>query len=69
MKVCVSLKNGASRSLRAALWRFAELAHLIRPQKCRYGHKYLENNPPPPKLYQMFLIILMNIGIFKFALS
>uniref|UniRef100_A0A7N9AWD1 Huntingtin n=1 Tax=Mastacembelus armatus TaxID=205130 RepID=A0A7N9AWD1_9TELE len=28
-------KNGASRSLRAALWRFAELAHLIRPQKCR----------------------------------
>ncbi|XP_066534470.1 huntingtin isoform X2 [Hoplias malabaricus] len=28
-------KNGASRSLRAALWRFAELAHLVRPQKCR----------------------------------
>lgn len=43
MRVCVSLKNGASRSLRAALWRFAELAHLIRPQKCRYRHKYLEN--------------------------
>lgn len=32
------LQNGASRSLRAALWRFAELAHLIRPQKCRYRH-------------------------------
>uniref|UniRef100_A0A7N8X764 Huntingtin n=1 Tax=Mastacembelus armatus TaxID=205130 RepID=A0A7N8X764_9TELE len=31
----VSRNNGASRSLRAALWRFAELAHLIRPQKCR----------------------------------
>ncbi|XP_077992227.1 huntingtin-like [Glandiceps talaboti] len=28
-------KNGPSRSLRAALWRFADLAHLIRPQKCR----------------------------------
>uniref|UniRef100_A0A8C5STQ9 Huntingtin n=1 Tax=Laticauda laticaudata TaxID=8630 RepID=A0A8C5STQ9_LATLA len=28
-------KNGASRSLRAALWRFAELAHLVKPQKCR----------------------------------
>uniref|UniRef100_A0A8C5WYM4 Huntingtin n=1 Tax=Laticauda laticaudata TaxID=8630 RepID=A0A8C5WYM4_LATLA len=31
---CV-LQNGASRSLRAALWRFAELAHLVKPQKCR----------------------------------
>ncbi|XP_022080674.1 huntingtin-like isoform X2 [Acanthaster planci] len=28
-------KNGPSRCLRAALWRFASLAHLIRPQKCR----------------------------------
>ncbi|XP_013398873.1 huntingtin [Lingula anatina] len=28
-------KNGSSRSLRAALWRFAELCSLIRPQKCR----------------------------------
>eukprot|EP00058_Branchiostoma_floridae_P006836 XP_002592324.1 hypothetical protein BRAFLDRAFT_101261 [Branchiostoma floridae] len=28
-------KNGPARSLRAALWRFAELSHLIRPQKCR----------------------------------
>lgn len=28
-------KNGASRSLRAALWRFADMCHLIRPQKCR----------------------------------
>uniref|UniRef100_A0AAV2LJ79 Huntingtin n=1 Tax=Knipowitschia caucasica TaxID=637954 RepID=A0AAV2LJ79_KNICA len=36
-------KNGASRSLRAALWRFAELAHLIRPQKCR---PYLVNMLP-----------------------
>jgi len=30
-------KNGAPRCLRAALWRFAELAHLILPQKCRYS--------------------------------
>ncbi|XP_037104805.1 huntingtin isoform X1 [Syngnathus acus] len=36
-------KNGASRSFRAALWRFAELAHLIRPQKCR---PYLVNLLP-----------------------
>uniref|UniRef100_A0A3B4A883 Uncharacterized protein n=1 Tax=Periophthalmus magnuspinnatus TaxID=409849 RepID=A0A3B4A883_9GOBI len=36
-------KNGASRSLRAALWRFAELAHLIKPQKCR---PYLVNLLP-----------------------
>uniref|UniRef100_A0A8C3G730 Huntingtin n=1 Tax=Cyclopterus lumpus TaxID=8103 RepID=A0A8C3G730_CYCLU len=36
-------KNSASRSLRAALWRFAELAHLIRPQKCR---PYLVNLLP-----------------------
>ncbi|XP_052100645.1 huntingtin-like [Mytilus californianus] len=28
-------KNGASRSLRAAVWRFADMAHLIRPQKSR----------------------------------
>lgn len=38
----MSLKNGASRSLRAALWRFAELSHLIRPQKCRYEKKWLK---------------------------
>lgn len=31
-----STQNGTPRSLRAALWRFAELAHLVRPQKCRY---------------------------------
>ncbi|XP_044273862.1 huntingtin isoform X3 [Varanus komodoensis] len=36
-------KNGASRSLRAALWRFAELAHFVRPQKCR---PYLVNLLP-----------------------
>uniref|UniRef100_UPI00398F8AD4 huntingtin isoform X7 n=1 Tax=Pristiophorus japonicus TaxID=55135 RepID=UPI00398F8AD4 len=36
-------KNGPSRSLRAALWRFAELAHLVRPQKCR---PYLVNLLP-----------------------
>ena len=30
-------KNGPSRCVRAALWRFAELAHLILPQKCRYA--------------------------------
>lgn len=29
-------KNGPPRCLRAALWRFAELAYLILPQKCRY---------------------------------
>ncbi|KAJ8026358.1 Huntingtin [Holothuria leucospilota] len=28
-------KNGPSKSLRAALWRFAEVASYIRPQKCR----------------------------------
>ncbi|RUS73694.1 hypothetical protein EGW08_018541 [Elysia chlorotica] len=28
-------KNGTSRSLKAALWRFADMCHLIRPQKCR----------------------------------
>jgi len=28
-------KNGSPRCVRAALWRFAELAHLILPQKCR----------------------------------
>ncbi len=28
-------KNGAERSLRAALIRFAELCHLIKPHKCR----------------------------------
>jgi huntingtin len=28
-------KNGAARCVRAALWRFAELCALIRPQKCR----------------------------------
>lgn len=32
-------KNGPSRSLRAALWRFADMCHLIRPQKCRYSEK------------------------------
>nr|XP_036883165.1 huntingtin [Manis javanica] len=36
-------KNGTPRSLRAALWRFAELAHLVRPQKCR---PYLVNLLP-----------------------
>uniref|UniRef100_A0A9J7Z6K1 Huntingtin n=1 Tax=Cyprinus carpio carpio TaxID=630221 RepID=A0A9J7Z6K1_CYPCA len=36
-------QNAASRSLRAALWRFAELAHLVRPQKCR---PYLVNLLP-----------------------
>ena len=29
-------KNGSPRCLRAAVWRFAEMAHLIRPQKCRW---------------------------------
>ncbi len=28
-------KNGSARCLRAALLKFSELAHLIRPQKCR----------------------------------
>ena len=28
-------KNGPSRCVRAALWRFADMCHLIRPQKCR----------------------------------
>ncbi|EPY80841.1 hypothetical protein CB1_000531010 [Camelus ferus] len=39
----VQEQNGAPRSLRAALWRFAELAHLVRPQKCR---PYLVNLLP-----------------------
>lgn len=33
-------KNGPARSLRAALWRFAELAHHIRPHK---GKVYVTN--------------------------
>ncbi|ESO95031.1 hypothetical protein LOTGIDRAFT_160793 [Lottia gigantea] len=28
-------KNGSSRTLRGALWRFADMCHLIRPLKCR----------------------------------
>ncbi|XP_075211811.1 huntingtin isoform X2 [Lycorma delicatula] len=36
-------KNGNARSLRAALWRFAELAHMIRPQK---GKPYVQNLVP-----------------------
>uniref|UniRef100_A0A1Y1K0T3 Huntingtin n=1 Tax=Photinus pyralis TaxID=7054 RepID=A0A1Y1K0T3_PHOPY len=35
--------NGTPRSLRAALWRFAELAHYIRPQK---GKPYVANLMP-----------------------
>lgn len=33
-------RNGSARSLRAALWRFSQLAHLIRPQK---GKPYVAN--------------------------
>ncbi|KAK9502081.1 hypothetical protein O3M35_012683 [Rhynocoris fuscipes] len=33
-------RNGSARSLRAALWRFAELAHMIRPQK---GKPYMQS--------------------------
>ncbi|KAK4875471.1 hypothetical protein RN001_011893 [Aquatica leii] len=36
-------KNGSSRCLRAALWRFAELAHHIRPHK---GKPYIANLMP-----------------------
>ncbi|XP_054259354.1 huntingtin-like [Macrosteles quadrilineatus] len=36
-------KNGSVRSLRAALWRFAQLAHMIRPQK---GKAYIQNLVP-----------------------
>lgn len=36
-------KNGAPRSLRAALWRFSELAHHIRPHK---GKPYVTNLLP-----------------------
>lgn len=36
-------KNGAARSLRAALWRFAQLCHMIRPQK---GKPYVNNLIP-----------------------
>lgn len=33
-------RNGPARSLRASLWRFAQLAHLIRPLK---GKAYVDN--------------------------
>lgn len=33
-------RNGSARTLRAALWRFAQLAHLIRPHK---GKPYVVN--------------------------
>ncbi|XP_063237175.1 huntingtin isoform X2 [Bacillus rossius redtenbacheri] len=36
-------KNGNARSLRAALWRFSELCHMIRPQK---GKPYMLNLIP-----------------------
>lgn len=36
-------KNGASRSLRAALWRFGMLSHTIRPMK---GKAYVSNLVP-----------------------
>nr|CAD7394386.1 unnamed protein product [Timema cristinae] len=36
-------KNGSARTLRAALWRFAELCHMIRPQK---GKPYVLNLIP-----------------------
>ncbi|XP_065352177.1 huntingtin isoform X1 [Cloeon dipterum] len=36
-------KNGNPRSLRAALWRFGALSHLIRPQK---GRVYMQNLVP-----------------------
>ncbi|KAK7793413.1 hypothetical protein R5R35_014313 [Gryllus longicercus] len=36
-------KNGNARTLRAALWRFAELCHMIRPQK---GKPYVLNLVP-----------------------
>lgn len=36
-------KNGSPRSLRAALWRFSELAHHIRPHK---GKPYVANLMP-----------------------
>lgn len=41
-------KNGSPRTLRAALWRFADLCHLIRPQKCR---PYVANMLP--NIYQI----------------
>lgn len=48
MKVQVELhkeikRNGNARSLRAALWRFAYLSHMIRPQK---GKPYVNNLVP-----------------------
>lgn len=36
-------KNGAARSLRAALWRFAQLSYYIRPYK---GKSYVVNLMP-----------------------
>jgi huntingtin len=34
-------KNGSERCLKAALTRFAELSHLIRPHKCRHFAEFL----------------------------
>ncbi|PSN49021.1 Huntingtin [Blattella germanica] len=45
-------KNGNPRPLRAALWRFAELCHLIRPQK---GKPYATNLIPCLSLLKTFL--------------
>lgn len=36
-------KNGSARTLRAALWRFAQLCHMIRPHK---GKPYVNNLIP-----------------------
>ena len=34
-KTMIFFQNGSARGLRAALSRFGDLCHLIRPQKCR----------------------------------
>jgi hypothetical protein len=50
-------KNGSERSLRAALTRFAEICHLIKPHKCRYDiHKCFENF----NLKQSLILNLLN---------
>ena len=60
-------KNGAERSLRAALIRFAELCHLIKPHKCRiYVDFFIKENTlgkiamRPEESIQNLLVASMN---------
>ena len=50
-------KNGASRSLRSALSRFADMCHLIRPQKCRCVVGGSQGAFPTMVLYALSFVI------------